>query len=52
MLIIKQCENKDKFDRTLSENEAYAQLIKRTTVLNLFETFSSQSVVGFDKKIN
>ncbi len=33
-LIIKQCESKNEFDRTLSEDEVYAQLIKRTTALN------------------
>ncbi|MGW5983161.1 S8 family peptidase [Bacillus mycoides] len=33
-LIIKHCESKNEFDRTLSEDEIYAQLIKRTTALN------------------
>ncbi|MFJ7682304.1 S8 family peptidase [Peribacillus butanolivorans] len=33
-LIVKQCENKNEFDRTLTEDEIYAQLIKRTTSLN------------------
>lgn len=32
-LIIKHCESKDEFDRTISEDEIYAQLIKRTTAL-------------------
>ncbi|MFB8331541.1 S8 family peptidase [Bacillus wiedmannii] len=32
-LIIKHCESKKEFDRTLSEDEIYAQLIKRTTAL-------------------
>ncbi|MED2915297.1 serine protease [Bacillus thuringiensis] len=32
-LIIKLCESKQEFDRTLSEDEIYAQLIKRTTPL-------------------
>ncbi|MEB9613444.1 S8 family peptidase [Bacillus cereus] len=39
-LIIKQCESKNEFDRTLSEDEVYAQLIKRTTALN----YSKRSV--------
>ncbi|HEE9035109.1 TPA: S8 family serine peptidase, partial [Bacillus cereus] len=32
-LIIKHCESNKEFDRTLSEDEIYAQLIKRTTAL-------------------
>ncbi|EOP29562.1 MULTISPECIES: S8 family peptidase [Bacillus] len=33
-LIIKHCESKNEFDRTLSEDEIYAQLIKRTAALD------------------
>ncbi|MCU4804860.1 S8 family peptidase [Bacillus cereus] len=33
-LIIKHCESENEFGRTLSEDEIYAQLIKRTTALN------------------
>lgn len=33
-LIIKHCESRNEFDRTLSEDEIYAQLIRRTTNLN------------------
>ncbi|WP_161517833.1 S8 family serine peptidase, partial [Bacillus cereus] len=32
-LIIKHCESENEFGRTLSEDEIYAQLIKRTTAL-------------------
>ncbi|OOZ79388.1 serine protease [Bacillus cereus] len=33
-LIIKHCESENEFGRTLSEDEIYAQLIKRTTALD------------------
>ncbi|MDA2489968.1 S8 family peptidase [Bacillus cereus group sp. MYBK132-2] len=40
-LIIKHCESENEFGRTLSEDEIYAQLIKRTTALD-----ESKRVVG------
>ncbi|MHA4096190.1 S8 family peptidase [Bacillus cereus] len=40
-LIIKHCESENEFGRTLSEDEIYAQLIKRTTALD-----ESKRIVG------
>lgn len=49
-LIIKHCESTDEFDRTLSEDEIYAQLIKRTTALKESKRFVGNGLLDLAKE--
>ncbi|MBG9715105.1 S8 family peptidase [Bacillus sp. CCB-MMP212] len=49
-LIIKHCENNNEFDRTLSENEIYAQLIRRTTTLNYSKRLVGNGLLDLAKE--